>query len=66
MERLARRAKTLCKRRHLQHQIRVVRYNHELGQGWPAKYGVVGGVEVDDVEVDMFDVVIACRAELYW
>ena len=47
-------------------QIRVVRYNHELGQSWPTKYGVVGGVEVGDVEVDVFDAVVACRAELYW
>ena len=39
---------------------------HELGQSWPTKYGVVGGVEVSDVKVDMFDAVVACRAELYW
>ena len=39
---------------------------HELGQSWPTEYGVVGGVEVDDVEVDVFNAVVACRAELYW
>ena len=41
-------------------------YGYELGQSWPTKYGVVGGVEVGNVEVDMLDAVIACRAELYW
>ena len=41
-------------------------YGHELGQSWPTKYGVVGGVEVGDVEVDMLDMVVASRAELYW
>ena len=54
------------RRRHLHHQICVVRYGHELGQSWPTKYGVVGGVEVGDVEVDMLDAVVACHAELYW
>ena len=40
-------------------------YGHELGQSWPTKYGVVGGVEVGDVEVDVLDAVVASRAELY-
>ena len=62
---MAHRAKTPTARRHLQHQIRVVRYGHEFGQSWPAKYGMVGGVEVGDVEVDVLDVVVASRAELY-
>ena len=57
MERLARRAKT---------PVGEVRYNHELGQSWSTKYSVVGSVEVSDVEVDVFDAVVACRAELYW
>ena len=42
------------------------RYSRELGQSWPTKYGVVGGVEVSDVEVDVLDAVVACCAELYW
>ena len=29
------------------------------------KYGMVGGVEVGDVEVDVLDVKVASRAELY-
>ena len=33
-------------------------YSHELGQSWPTKYGVVGGVEVGDVEVDVLDTVV--------
>ena len=44
----------------------IVWYSHELGQSWPTKYGVVGGVEVGDIEVDMLNVVVACRAKLYW
>ena len=43
-----------------------MRYGHELGQSWPTKYGVVGGVEVGEVEVDVLDTVIASRAELFW
>ena len=27
---------------------------------------MVGGVEVGDVQVDVFNAVVACRAELYW
>ena len=34
-------------------------------QSWPTKYGMVGGVEVGDVEVDVLDTVVARRAELY-
>ena len=40
-------------------------YDHEPGQSWATKYGMVGGVKVDDVEVDMLDAVVACRAKLY-
>ena len=52
-------------RRHLQYQIGIVRYGHELGKSWPTKYGVLGGVEVGDVEVDVLDVVVASHDELY-
>ena len=44
----------------------MVRYGHELGQSWPTKYGVVGSVEVSDIEVDVLDAVVASRVELYW
>ena len=54
-----------CRRRHLQYQIGIVQYGHELGQSWPTKYGVVGGVEVGDVEVDVLDTKVASRVELY-
>jgi len=40
-------------------------YGHELGQSWSTKYGVVGGVEVGDVEVDVLDMEVASGAELY-
>ena len=42
-----------------------MRYGHELGQSCPTKYGMVGGVEVGDVEVDVFDTNVASHAELY-
>ena len=42
-----------------------MRYGHELGQSCSTKYGVVGGVEVSDVEVDVLNVVVASHAELY-
>ena len=44
----------------------IVWYGHELGQSCPTNYGMVGGVEVDNVEVDVLDTVVASRAELYW
>ena len=53
------------RRRHLQHQISVVRYSHELGHSWLTKYGMVGGVEVDDVEVDVLNIEVASRVEWY-
>ena len=43
-----------------------MRHGHELGQSWPTKYGVVGGVEVGDVEVDVFNTIVAYHAKLYW
>ena len=43
-----------------------MRYSHELGQSWPTKYGVVGGVEVGGVEADVLDAVVASHVELYW
>ena len=43
-----------------------MQYGHELGQSWPTKYGVVGGVEVGDAEVDVLDVEVASHAKLYW
>jgi len=42
-----------------------VRYDHELGQSWPTKYGMVGGVEVGDIEVNVLDTEVASCAKLY-
>ena len=42
-----------------------MRYGHELGQSWPTKYGMVGGVEVSDVEFDVLDTEVASHAELH-
>ena len=41
-------------------------YGHELGQSWPTKYDMAGGVEVGDVKVDVLDTEVASRAKLYW
>ena len=62
MERLAHRARTPIG----EGVVSVVQYGHELGQSWPTKYCMVGGVEIGDVEVDMLDAVVACCAKLYW
>ena len=42
-----------------------MQYGHELGQSWPTKYGLVGGVEVGDVEIDVLDAEVVGRAKLY-
>ena len=42
-----------------------MQYSHELGQSWLTKYGVIGGVEVSDVEVDVLDAEVASYDELY-
>ena len=39
--------------RHIEHQIPVVRYGHELGERWSAKDSMVGAFEVSDHEVDV-------------
>jgi hypothetical protein len=41
-----------------------VRHSHKLGKGWSSEDGVVGGVEVGDVEVDVFDTEVIHRTEL--
>ena len=51
--------------RHLQHQLRVVRHGHELGESWSREDGVVHCVEVSIQEVDVVDVEVLGGAELY-
>ena len=48
----------------LQHQIDIMGHDHELGESWSAKDGVVGGVKVDHHEVDVFSTEILNGAKL--
>ena len=52
-------------RRHLQHQVRVVRHGHELGESWLAEDGAVRCVEVGDQEVDVVNAEVIGGAELH-
>ena len=48
---------------HLEQHVRVVRYDHELGQAWPANYGMMGGVEVGDLKLKTLGSVVVHGAE---
>ena len=48
---------------HLQEKIRVVGDRHELGEGGSSQDGVVGGLELGDLEVDVLGVVVVAGAE---
>ena len=48
----------------LQHQIDIMGHDHELGESWLAKDGVVGSVEVGHQEVDVLDAEVVNGAEL--
>ena len=50
---------------HLEHQVRVMGYNHEFGECGSTKYGVVGTFKIRDYEVDIVDAEVIGRAELY-
>ena len=52
-------------RQHLQHQVRVVRHDQKLGEGWLAKDGMVCRVEVGNQEVDVVNAEVLDDAELY-
>jgi hypothetical protein len=46
---------------HFEYQVGVVGYLHELGDGRSAKDGVVGGLEVRDLELDVLGTVVVPR-----
>ena len=48
---------------HLQEKIRVVGDRHELGEGGSSQDGVVGGLELGDLEVDVLGAVVVAGAE---
>jgi hypothetical protein len=43
-----------------------VRYCHELGQSWSAKYGMVRSFKVHNDEVDIIDAEMVGGAKLHW
>jgi hypothetical protein len=46
---------------HLEYQVGVVGHRHELGDGWSAEDGVVGGLEVRDLELDVLGTIVVLR-----
>jgi hypothetical protein len=44
---------------HLEYQVCVVGHRHELGDGRSAEDGVVGGLEVRDLELDVLGTIVA-------
>jgi hypothetical protein len=51
--------------RHFEHQLRVVRYNHELGERWSTKDGMVSILEVCDHKVNIVSTEVVWIAELH-
>ena len=50
----------------LQHQIDIMGHDHELGESWSAKDGVVGGVEVYHKEIHVRSTKVVDAARLDW
>ena len=48
---------------HLQQKIRVVGYHHELGEGGSSQDGVVGGLKLGDLGVDVLGAEVVAGAE---
>jgi hypothetical protein len=52
---------------HLEYQVCVVRYRHELGDSWSTEDGMVGSLEVRDLELDVLGaVVFPCLPKGNW
>jgi hypothetical protein len=52
---------------HLEYQVYVVRYRHELGDSWSAEDGMVASLEVRDFELDVLGaVVFSCLPKGNW
>jgi hypothetical protein len=43
---------------HFEYQVHVVGYRHELGDSWPTEDGMVGSLEVRDLELDVLGAVV--------
>jgi hypothetical protein len=43
---------------HLEYQVRVMRYRHELGDSWSAEDGMIGTLGVRDFELDALGAVV--------
>jgi hypothetical protein len=50
-----------CRAWHLEYQVGVVGHRHELGDGRSAEDGVVGSLEVRDLELDVLGTVVVPR-----
>jgi hypothetical protein len=50
-----------CWTRHLEYQVGVVGHRHELGDGRSAKDGMVGCLEVRDLELDVLGMIVVPR-----
>jgi hypothetical protein len=50
---------------HLKHQVPVMRYGHEFGDGRMTKDSMVGTLEVSDHKVDVVGTEVVCRAKLH-
>jgi hypothetical protein len=51
--------------RHFEHQVRVVRYSHELGERWSTKDGMVSTLKVRDHEVNVVSAKVVWIAKLH-
>jgi hypothetical protein len=43
---------------HLEYQVGVVRYHHELGDSWSVEDGMVGGFEICNLELDVLGALV--------
>jgi hypothetical protein len=50
---------------HFEHQIRVVRYSHELGERWSTKDGVVSTLKIRDHKVNVVGAEVVWIAKLH-
>jgi hypothetical protein len=50
---------------HLKHQVPVMRYGHEFGDGGMTKDSMVSTLEISDHKVDIVGTEVVCRAKLH-
>ena len=51
---------------HLKYEVHVMRDSHEFDQSWPAEDGMVGSLEVSDLELDVLSAVMVFGPEGNW